>query len=203
MAEILLFIEDIISAMWGDQQDNSTRITFLIHQTCSSYIYSWCWALFWRPSPMLPAGGFYTSPTFSCFSYHWNKIFRVIDEYIMRTMKSYCGVIVDALSTRTPFYGIICDDHIWCQRGHIFSIEMVTPCRGIGNLFNWNKISMIKAKIPIMYTYNLSILKNSPYNCVRWTKSMGLLRRKRTSKEIIIHTVTLQLSLSGEYMHLI
>ena len=32
---------------------------------------------------------------------------------------------------------------------------------------------------------------------------MGLLRRKRTSKEIIIHTVTLQLSLSGEYMHLI
>ena len=28
MAEIHLFIKDIISAMWGDQKDNSTRITF-------------------------------------------------------------------------------------------------------------------------------------------------------------------------------
>ena len=123
-------------------------------------VHSWCWALFWRHSLMLPTDGFYTSPTFSCFRNHWNKIFRVIDEYIMRTMKSYCGVIVDALSTRTPFSGIICDDHIWCQRGHIFSIEMVTPLRGIGNLFNGNKISMIKAKIPSMYTYYLAILKN-------------------------------------------
>ena len=49
----------------------------------------------------------------------------MIKKYIMRTVRSYCGVIVDVLFIQTAFSGIICDDHICCQRGYIYSIEMV------------------------------------------------------------------------------
>ena len=167
-------------------------------------VHSWCWALFWRHSLMLPADGFYTYPTFSCFSYHWNKIFRVIDEYIMRTMKSYCGVIVDALSTRTSFFWYnLWRSYLMSKRTYIFHwdgdpIVEASATFLIGTRYRWYRQ---RSQLCILITPQY--LRNSPYNCVRWTKPMGLLRRKRTSKEIIIHTVTLQLTLSREYIHLI
>ena len=36
----------------------------------------------------------------------------MIKKYVMRTVRLFCGVIVDVLFMLTAFSGIICDDHI-------------------------------------------------------------------------------------------
>ena len=118
---------------------------------------------------------------FSCFSYHYNRVFPVINEYIWRIVRPYYDVIVDVLSMQTAFSGIICGDHIDAKEDLYFQLKWWPHGRGIGKLFNCIMIPMVKAMVPMMYTYYLSILKKYPI----WLRQMNRINGVTSSQMLI------------------